>query len=188
VRESSSNRPYSFIVIFFILTLAFSLTSAGTLSTNTSIGIDAYAKKPNESSGGSSQGSSSDSSDKSGGTSSGSDTESSSDNSNKEGNKNSDQGTNNNEQQQQEPDSNDGSNTAADNSLQAVEPPKIGKGGQGSEPFVPPVDTTTPSPPPTTCEQGSICTDDQHDSNSHDHSIATTTKDNTPFVLSLPFP
>jgi hypothetical protein len=65
VRESSSNGPYSFIVIFFILTLAFSLTSAGTLSANTSIGIDAYAKKSKESSEGNSNGNGS-SSDKGG--------------------------------------------------------------------------------------------------------------------------
>jgi hypothetical protein len=189
-----STNTCTFLIIFLIPILAFSLTSTGIFKGNTVIGIDAYAKKSNESSGESSPGgsgssSNSGSNDKSRGSSSGSDTKSS-DNSNNEGssgNKNNDRGTNNNHQQQPEPGSNDeSSNTGADNNLQAVEPPKTGKGEQGTGATVPADKTVTPSPPPTTCEQGSTCTH-QQDSSNRDHSN-TTTKDKTPFVLSLPFP
>src|SRR5919198_3985524 len=44
----------SFLVIFFILTLAFSLASAGILKGNIAISMDAYAKKSKGPSGGSS--------------------------------------------------------------------------------------------------------------------------------------
>jgi hypothetical protein len=195
VREGSSNRAYSFFIILFILTVAFSLTSAGILNGNMAMSIDSYAKKSKESSEESSRVGSG-SSNKSGGSSSGSDSKSSSDNSNKEGSrgnsKNNDQGTNDNEQQQQqEPGSNDGSNTGADNNLQSVGPLKTDKREQGTEPIVPLDKTVTPSPlPPTTCEQGSTCTTHQQDLSNRDHSITTTTtRDNkTPFILSIPFP
>ena len=191
MREGSSNRAYSFFIILFILTVAFSLTSAGIFKGNIAISIDADAKKSKESSGESSR-VDSDSSNKSGG-SIGSDSKSSSDNSNKEGssgNKNNDQGTNDNEQQQQEPGSNDGSNTGIDNNLKPVEPLKTDKREQGTEPILPLDKTVTPSPPPTTsCEQGSTCTTHQQDLSNRDHSITTSRKDKkTPFILSIPFP
>ena len=114
--KESSTKISSLFIIFFILTLPFSLTYVGILNANIAIiSIDAYAKKSKESSGESSGGSSSDK----GGSSSGSDSK------------------------------------------------------------------VTSPPPPTTCEQGSTCTHQQDSSNS-DHSH--TTKDKTPFVLSLPFP
>jgi hypothetical protein len=50
------NRTRSFIILFFILTLAFSLTSAGILKGNMAIGMDAYATKSERSSGGGSKG------------------------------------------------------------------------------------------------------------------------------------
>ena len=50
------NRSPNFIILFFILTLAFSLTSAGIINGNRAISIDAYAKKSKESSEGSSGG------------------------------------------------------------------------------------------------------------------------------------
>jgi hypothetical protein len=40
-----NNRTRSFIVILFILTLGFTLTSAGILNGNMAIGMDAYATK-----------------------------------------------------------------------------------------------------------------------------------------------
>jgi hypothetical protein len=192
VREGSSNRAYSFFIILFILTVAFSLTSAGIFEGNIAISLDAYAKKSKESSGESSR-VGSDSSNKSGGSSIGSDSKSSSDNSNKEGssgNKNNDQGINDNEQQQQqEPGSNDGSNTGIDNNLKPVEPLKTHKREQGTEPILPLDKTVTPSPPPTTsCEQGSTCTTHQQDLSNRDHSITTTKDKKTPFILSIPFP
>src|SRR5919197_2470556 len=75
--KESSTKISSLFIIFFILTLPFSLTYVGILNANIAIiSIDAYAKKSKESSGESSGGSSSDkggsSSDK-GGSSSGSD-------------------------------------------------------------------------------------------------------------------
>ena len=54
------NRTLSFIILFFIiLTLAFSLTSAGILKDNMAVGIAAYATKSEGSSGGSGGGGSS---------------------------------------------------------------------------------------------------------------------------------
>jgi hypothetical protein len=46
------NRTRSFIILFFILTLAFSLTSVGILKGNMAISMDAYATKSEGSSGG----------------------------------------------------------------------------------------------------------------------------------------
>jgi hypothetical protein len=97
--------------------------------------------------------------------------------------KNNDQGTN------------DGSNTDADNNLQAVESVTRGeqqKQGDGEDIAVTVTDTPTPTPE-TTCEQGSNCTDQQglgdHDRSTTTSSAATSEQDdNTPFVLSLPFP
>jgi hypothetical protein len=65
VAETSGTRAYRFIILFFILTLAFSLTSAGILKGNMAISMDAYATKSEGSSGG-------DSSDGGGGSSGGS--------------------------------------------------------------------------------------------------------------------
>ncbi|MFL6459622.1 MAG: hypothetical protein ACJ71J_01525 [Nitrososphaeraceae archaeon] len=135
-------------------------------------------------------------SDKSGDT--GSDAKISSDNSNNEdnsgNNKNNDRGTNDN-QQQQEPGSNDdNSNTGIDNNLQAVGSPKTGeREQQGTGRIVSPGETISPPPPlpPATCEQGSTCpTHDQQDLSNHGQSTTTTTstKDNTPFFLPIPFP
>jgi hypothetical protein len=50
--ESSSINARSFIIIFFILAVGFSLMSAGIFKDNTAIGIVAYATKSKESSGG----------------------------------------------------------------------------------------------------------------------------------------
>ena len=47
---SVSNRSYSLFIAFFILTLTFSLISAGILNVNTTIGMAAYAKKSKRSS------------------------------------------------------------------------------------------------------------------------------------------
>jgi cytoskeletal protein RodZ len=184
MKKGSAN-THSFLIIFLIPILAFSLTSAGILNSNTVIGIDAYAKKSDESSAESSRrGSTSSSSDKIDGaglSSSGSDSKSSLHNSNNEGNnKNNDQGAN------------DGSNTGTDNNLKPVEPPKTGKVEQGARRIVPPDKTVTSLPPPTTtsCEQASTCTTPhQQDLSNHDHLTTPTAKDNkTPFILSIPFP
>ena len=111
---------------------------------------------------------------------SGLDRKSSSDNSIKEDNnndQNSDQGTD------------DRSNTlGTDNNLQSTT-----RGGQqGTGHNTPSIKTVTPTTPQTACEQGSNCVSHQQESNNHDHSTIATTntskKDNTPFVLSLPFP
>jgi hypothetical protein len=81
-------------------------------------------------------------------------------------NRNNDQGTN------------DGSNIGAHNNLQT------GDNIAQSE-------TATPTPQ-TTCEQGSNCTDQQglsdRDRSTTDTATVTKQDDNTPFVLSLPFP
>jgi hypothetical protein len=53
MRESSSN-VRSLFIIFFVLTLAFSLTSSGIINGNTTLSITAYAKKSEESSDGNS--------------------------------------------------------------------------------------------------------------------------------------
>jgi hypothetical protein len=80
MKKGSAN-THSFLIIFLIPILAFSLTSAGILNSNTVIGIDAYAKKSDEFSAESSRrGSTSSSSDKIDGaglSSSGSDSKSS---------------------------------------------------------------------------------------------------------------
>jgi hypothetical protein len=92
-------------------------------------------------------------------------------------NRNNDQGTN------------DGSNTGAHNNLQAVEPAKTSE-QQGTAENIPSSGTATPIPQ-TTCEQGSNCTDQQGLSD-HDRSTTASTtpskQEDTPFVLSLPFP
>jgi hypothetical protein len=56
VAETSGTRAYHFFILFFILTLAFSLTSAGILKGNMAISMDAYATKSEGSSGGGSKG------------------------------------------------------------------------------------------------------------------------------------
>ncbi|MFL6342157.1 MAG: hypothetical protein ACJ72U_11515, partial [Nitrososphaeraceae archaeon] len=89
---------------------------------------------------------------------------------------------------------NDGSNTGTDNNLQAIEPAKPDEQAQqGAGENVPPTETATPTPQ-TSCEQGSNCTDQQGLSDRDRSTTATTTNttkqdnNNTPFVLSLPFP
>ena len=90
---------------------------------------------------------------------------------------------------------NDGSsNTGADNNLRAVEPTKPDEQAQqGAGENVPPTGTATPTPQ-TSCEQGSNCTDQQGLSDRDRSTPATTNttkqdnNNNTPFVLSLPFP
>jgi hypothetical protein len=91
MRGSVSNRSYSLFIAFSILTLAFSLISAGIFNANTTVGMIAYAKKskkPSEEN--SNDGGGGESSDKSGDSSGGSDSKDK---------KNNDQGTNDNEQQ-----------------------------------------------------------------------------------------
>jgi flagellar motor protein MotB len=56
VSGSSSANARSLLIVFFILTVAFSLTSAGIFRSNNAIGIAAYAAKSKGSSGGSSNG------------------------------------------------------------------------------------------------------------------------------------
>jgi hypothetical protein len=100
-----------------------------------------------------------------------SDNNGNSNNNNDDSNKNNNQGTN------------DGSNTGTDNTFQAVEPAKSGEQQQqGSGENIAPIEIATPKSK-TICEQGSNCTD-------RSTTDAATTKqdDNTPFVLSLPFP
>jgi len=109
----------------------------------------------------------------------------SSDRSNNEGN-------NNNIDRNNNQVTNDGnSNSGAHDDLQAVEPANTKTREQqqrGIGESIVPSGTATPSPQ-TTCEQGSNCTDQQGLSD-HDRSTTaiTTEQDNTPFVLSLPFP
>jgi hypothetical protein len=52
VTEANGTRAYRFSILFFIFTLAFSLTSAGILKGNMAISMDAYATKSDGSSGG----------------------------------------------------------------------------------------------------------------------------------------
>jgi hypothetical protein len=102
----------------------------------------------------------------------------SSDNSNNEGNSvnNNNRGTNDDRR-------------GSDNNLQAVEPAKTHEQQQRSGENVAPTGIATPTPE-TTCEQGSNCTDQQGLSDRDRFTTASdnTTEDNTPFVLSLPFP
>jgi cytoskeletal protein RodZ len=90
---------------------------------------------------------------------------------------------------------NDGSNTGADNNLQAIEPAKPDEQAQQEAgENVPSTGIATPTPQ-ITCELGSNCTDQQglsdRDRSTTANSTSTTKhdkKNNTPFVLSLPFP
>ena len=50
--EANGTRAYRFSILFFIFTLAFSLTSAGILKGNMAISMNAYATKSEGSSGG----------------------------------------------------------------------------------------------------------------------------------------
>ena len=98
-------------------------------------------------------------------------------NNNENNNKNNNQGTK------------DGSNTGTDNTFQAAEPTKSEEQQQeGGENIA----TSVIAPPQseTTCEQGSNCTDQQGltDRDRPMTDAATNQDDNTPFVLSLPFP
>jgi hypothetical protein len=52
VTEANGTRAYRFSILFFIFTLAFSLTSAGILKGNMAISMNAYATKSEGSSGG----------------------------------------------------------------------------------------------------------------------------------------
>jgi hypothetical protein len=94
---------------------------------------------------------------------------------NEDNNKNNNQGTNG------------GSNTGTDNTFQAAEPTKSGEQQQeGGENIA----TSVIDRSETTCEQGSNCTDQQGltDRDRSTTDSATNQDDNTPFVLSLPFP
>jgi fructose-specific phosphotransferase system component IIB len=108
----------------------------------------------------------------------------SSDNSN-EGNDNNNNENNNNHGTR------DSSDTNADTNSQVLQSAKSPEKKQqhGSTENVAPIGTATPTPE-TTCEQGSNCTDQQGltDQDRSTTSADTTKVDNTPFVLSLPFP
>jgi hypothetical protein len=116
----------------------------------------------------------------------------SSDRSNNEGNNNNNKNNNNNIDRNNNQVTNDGnSNSGAHDDLQGVEPANTKTREQqqrGIGESIVPSGTAKPSPQ-TTCEQGSNCTDQQGLSD-HDRSTTaiTTEQDNTPFVLSLPFP
>ena len=109
-----------------------------------------------------------------------------SDNSDNNGNSNNDDSNKNNNQG-----TNDGSNTGTDNTFQAVEPAKSGEQQQqGSGENIASIEMVTPKSK-TICEQGSNCTDQQGSSDrdrSTTDAAPTKQDDNTPFVLSLPFP
>lgn len=117
----------------------------------------------------------------------------SSDKSNNKGNSN----NNNNIEGNNNQNTNDGgsSNTGPYSDLQSVEPAKSGEQRQQQEPGGNDAQTGTATPtltPDTSCEQGSNCTDQQGLSD-RDRSPPTTTRapteqEDTPFVLSLPFP
>ncbi|MFL6320697.1 MAG: hypothetical protein ACJ72Q_09500 [Nitrososphaeraceae archaeon] len=138
--ETSGTRSYRFFILFFIFTLAFSLTSAGILKGNMAISMDAYATKSDGSSGGgdssdgggeSKGGDSCDGSGEGGGSSGGG----SSGGSNGNGGSGSETGGNDNPTTE-EP---------------STPPPSI------EEP--PPTVGSPPPPPPVTCEQGSTSTE-----------------------------
>jgi hypothetical protein len=118
------------------------------------------------------------------GSSSGSlDTKSSEDSNEGNGNSNNE---NNNIQ-----DTHDSSDTNVDTNSQDLQSAKSAekKQQQGSTENVAPIGTATPTLE-TTCEQGSNCTDQQGltDQDRSTTSAEPTKVDNTPFVLSLPFP
>jgi hypothetical protein len=82
----------------------------------------------------------------------------------------------------------DSSNTGA--GLSAAEPAKSGEQQQqGNGENAAPIQTSTPTPE-TTCEQGSNCTDQQSlsDRDRSTNASGPTEQEDTPFVLSLPFP
>jgi cytoskeletal protein RodZ len=108
----------------------------------------------------------------------------SSDNSN-EGNDNNNNENNNNHGTRDSSDTNADTNSQV---LQSAKSPEK-KQQQGSTENIAPIGTATPTPE-TTCEQGSNCTDQQGltDQDRSTTSADTTKVDNTPFVLSLPFP
>ena len=108
----------------------------------------------------------------------------SSDNSN-EGNDNNNNENNNNHGTRDSSDTNADTNSQV---LQSAKSPEK-KQQQGSTENVAPIGTATPTPE-TTCEQGSNCTDQQGltDQDRSTTSADITKVDNTPFVLSLPFP
>jgi hypothetical protein len=113
-----------------------------------------------------------------------------SDRSNNEGN------SDNNFDENNKRGTNDGSSdSGSHDNLQAVEPENTKSGKQqkqqGTGKSIAPGVTATPTPTSqTTCERGSNCTDQQGLSDHDRVTTNTTTKqdDNTPFVLSLPFP
>jgi hypothetical protein len=175
----SSTETGSMFIILFILALLFSLVSAGVINLNTNtISIDAYAKKsgkPGESGGGGSGDITrdhADGNDKGGNDKGGSsnDVRTASDSIDKGGgsgdrgsdSKSSDNLNNegNSGSKNSDQSTNDGSKAGTDEDLRPVEPSK-------------------------TCEQASTCTHQQESSN---RDPSPSTKDKTPFVLSLPFP
>jgi hypothetical protein len=113
-----------------------------------------------------------------------------SDNSDNNGNSNNNNNDDNNKNNNQG--TNDDINTGTDNTFQAVEPAKSGEQQQqqGSGENIAPIGAATPKSD-TACEQGSNCTDQQGSSDrdrSTTDAATTNQDDNTPFVLSLPFP
>ena len=105
-----------------------------------------------------------------------------SDNSDNNGNSNNNNNDDNNKNNNQG--TNDDINTGTDNTFQAVEPAKSGEQQQqqGSGENIAPIGAATPKSD-TACEQGSS----DHDRSTTD-AATTNQDDNTPFVLSLPFP
>jgi cytoskeletal protein RodZ len=154
------------IVAVTILMLGYSSVSAFPFQTTTINHHKIFGKKQASSSSSGADSSSSRSSDTKG-----------SDNSNDNNNnkKNNNQGTN------------DDSDTSPDDNLQSAETDQQ----QGTGESVAPTGTATPTPQ-ATCEQGSNCTDQQglsdHDRSPTDSAAATTQDNNTPFILSVPFP
>jgi hypothetical protein len=168
----SSTETGSLFIILFILALLFSLVSAGVINRNTNtISIDAYAKKSGKPGEGGGSGDitrdHADGNDKGG---SSNDVRTASDSIDKGGgsgdrgsdSKSSDNLNNegNSGSKNSDQSTNDGSKAGTDEDLRPVEPSK-------------------------TCEQASTCTHQQESSN---RDPSPSTKDKTPFVLSLPFP
>jgi hypothetical protein len=127
-RSSSIGSGSSFLIVFFVLTITFSLISAGIFKANTTIDIAAYAKKSKDSSDVGSKGDGSSSS-------SGSDGGSSEGGSSSGG-------------------SNDGGTAGGGGGSSDQGGDNSGSTGEDNN-NNPTTDETSPPPPPSTCEQGS---------------------------------
>jgi hypothetical protein len=155
------NRTRSFIILFFISTLAFSLTSAGILKGTMAISMDAYATKSEGSSGGGSS--------DGGGGSKGSDGGSGSSDG---GSKGSDGGSGSSDGGSKGSDGGSGSSDGGSSSSSDKSSDNGGVTGGENNPTIeepntppPPIDEPNPTliapppppppPPPSTCEQGS---------------------------------